>query len=172
LFEKRFDPEADAADAGDVEREILESLDAVVSLDEDRILRGFLALVMATVRTNAYRPGRESLSLKFASSEVPDMPEPRPLYEIFVSARHVEGIHLRGGPVARGGIRWSDRREDYRSEVLGLMKAQMPKNAVIRPTGARRIRPHNVGRTTCDAVVAAHQTFIRGPSMSPTTSSR
>ena len=106
------------------------------SLDEDRILRGFAALIDATVRTNAAL-GRPYLSFKLRSADVPQMPEPAPLFEIFVYHPLVEGIHLRGGRVARGGIRWSDRREDYRSEVLGLMKAQMVKNAVIVPVGAK-----------------------------------
>ena len=110
--------------------------DAVASLDEDRILRGFLGLIDATVRTNVYaRTG--VLAFKLLSRLVPAVPEPKPLYEIFVFAPEVAGIHLRGGPVARGGIRWSIRREDYRTEVLGLMKAQMTKNVVIVPTGAK-----------------------------------
>ena len=93
--------------------------------------------MLATKRTNAYLPGTDSLSFKFLSSEVPAMPEPAPLFEIFVYCPDVEAIHLRGGKVARGGIRWSDRKEDYRTEVLGLMKAQMTKNAVIVPTGSK-----------------------------------
>ena len=107
------------------------------SLDEDRILRAMLGLIQATVRTNAYRPDRGSLAFKFRSADVPGMPLPAPLFEIFVYHPDVEGIHLRGGRVARGGIRWSTRREDYRTEVLGLMKAQMTKNAVIVPTGSK-----------------------------------
>ena len=113
------------------------SLDRVSSLDEDRILRGFLGSIDATVRTNFFRTIRNSISFKLRSAEVPNMPLPHPLYEIFVYAPGVEGIHLRGGMVARGGIRWSTRREDYRTEVLGLMKAQMTKNAVIVPTGSK-----------------------------------
>ena len=96
-----------------------------------------LGLVEATLRTNAYRPGRRYLSFKFESARVPDMPKPAPLFEIFVYSTDMEGIHLRGGKVARGGIRWSDRKEDYRREVLGLMKAQMVKNAVIVPVGSK-----------------------------------
>ena len=138
LFEKRFDPSLEKPQGWDgTEGEILQRLDEVRSLEEDRILRGFLEMILATVRTNAYKPGRGSLSLKLWSPAVPDMPEPKPLFEIFVLGQNVEGIHLRGGKVARGGIRWSDRREDYRSEVLGLMKAQMTKNALIVPTGAK-----------------------------------
>ena len=84
------------------------------------------------MRTNAFQPGRDSLSLKIRSADVPDMPEPFPLFEIYVYAPTVEGIHLRGGLVARGGIRWSSRLEDYRTEVRGLMKAQRTKNAIIQ----------------------------------------
>lgn len=135
LFRARFQP-------GDVDPEpireaILARLDAIPSLDQDRILRSFYRLIEATLRTNAFRDGRQVLSFKLNSSQVPDMPMPTPYVEVFVYGPTVEGIHLRGGPVARGGIRWSDRREDYRTEVLGLMKAQMTKNAVIVPTGAK-----------------------------------
>ncbi|MGD2103296.1 MAG: NAD-glutamate dehydrogenase, partial [Acidimicrobiia bacterium] len=137
MFERRFDPVSRGRDWEEIDSEILELLDDVASLEEDRILRGIYEMILATVRTNAYTPGRDSLSLKLWSQAVPDMPEPKPLFEIFVFAPHVEGIHLRGGRVARGGIRWSDRREDYRAEVLGLMKAQMTKNALIVPTGAK-----------------------------------
>ena len=136
LFELRFDqsrerdPDAEAA----LREEILEDLDAVASLDHDRILRNQLGLIEATVRTNAYRSGRRALSFKVRSAEVPAMPQPPPLFEIFVYSPDVEGIHLRGGRIARGGIRWSDRM-DYRTEVFGLMRAQMTKNAVIVPDG-------------------------------------
>jgi glutamate dehydrogenase len=138
LFELRFDqsrerdPDAEAA----LREEILEDLDAVASLDHDRILRNQLGLMEATVRTNAYRSGRRALSFKVRSAEVPAMPQPPPLFEIFVYSPDVEGIHLRGGKIARGGIRWSDRM-DYRTEVFGLMRAQMTKNAVIVPDGAK-----------------------------------
>ncbi|MDO9408914.1 NAD-glutamate dehydrogenase domain-containing protein [Patulibacter sp.] len=117
-------------------REILEALDGVTSLDHDRILRNQLAAIEATYRTNAYRPGRGALALKLKSSEVPAIPQPTPLWETYVHGLTVEGIHLRGGMIARGGLRWSDRM-DYRTEVLGLMRAQMVKNAVIVPTGAK-----------------------------------
>jgi glutamate dehydrogenase len=137
LFERRFDPGQRGADWGDIESELLALLDEVSSLEADQILRGFFEMIMATVRTNAYKPGRKSLSLKLWSAAIPGMPDPKPLYEIFVMAPEVEGIHLRGGRIARGGIRWSDRREDYRAEVLGLMKAQMTKNALIVATGAK-----------------------------------
>jgi glutamate dehydrogenase len=139
LFELRFDPSADpdpeAAEA--LRREIRADLDAVRSLEQDRILRNGLGVIDATVRTNLYVPGRRAIAFKFRSADVPEMPRPTPLYEIFVYSTEMEAIHLRGGKVARGGIRWSDRRQDYRTEVLGLMKAQMVKNAVIVPTGAK-----------------------------------
>jgi glutamate dehydrogenase len=141
LFHARFgrlDAPAPAEEVDALRDAIGARIDAVPSLDEDRILRGFLQLVLATTRTNAYRPERgRRLSLKLRSADVPSMPDPKPLYEIFVCDPEMEGVHLRGGPVARGGIRWSDRREDYRTEVLGLMKAQMVKNAVIVPVGSK-----------------------------------
>ncbi len=166
LFEERFDPRRDGSGEEALRKEILEALDAVRSLDEDRILRGFLDLIGATLRTNTFRPGRTSLSFKFRSADVPDMPDPKPLFEIFVYAPDVEGIHLRAGMVARGGIRWSDRREDYRSEVLGLMKAQVTKNAIIVPTGAKggfvvRRAPGD-GEKIGDLAKAAYISFIRG----------
>ena len=166
LFEARFGIDRDAPDAGLVVEEILEHLDQVESLDEDRILRGFLGLVLATERTNILVPGRQSLSLKFSSALVPDIPEPTPLFEIFVYAPSIEGVHLRGGMVARGGLRWSDRREDYRTEVLGLMKAQMTKNAVIVPTGAKGgfviKESADPSRPTYDEVKVGYEIFIRG----------
>ena len=118
------------------------AIDGVPSLDEDRILRTFLAVVRATIcaRTTS---GCESdappeyLSLKLEPASVAVLPEPRPRFEIFVYSPRFEGVHLRGGKVARGGIRWSDRPEDFRTEVLGLMKAQMVKNALIVPVGAK-----------------------------------
>jgi glutamate dehydrogenase len=137
LFESRFDPEADPAAEEQIRKDILDSLDRVASLDEDRILRGLVGVIDATVRTNVYQADRTSVALKLRSAAVPNMPKPYPLYEIFVYTPEVEGVHLRGGMVARGGIRWSTRREDYRTEVLGLMKAQMTKNAVIVPTGSK-----------------------------------
>src|SRR6202012_276727 len=116
-------------------------LETVSSLDEDRILRSFMALIRATLRTSFFQQWdgahRGYISYKFDSRRVPDLPKPVPYREIFVSAPRVEGIHLRFGAVARGGLRWSDRREDFRTEVLGLVKAQMVKNAVIVPTGAK-----------------------------------
>ncbi|HEU4846892.1 MAG TPA: NAD-glutamate dehydrogenase domain-containing protein, partial [Rubrobacteraceae bacterium] len=145
LYEARFDPSRQARAEAENERlrgEIEAALDEVVSLDEDRILRNFLNVTLATVRTNYYQrtPGGEPkpyLSFKFDPSEILVLPLPRPRFEIFVYSPRMEGVHLRGGRVARGGIRWSDRREDFRTEVLGLMKAQMVKNAVIVPVGAK-----------------------------------
>ena len=120
-------------------REDLEtSLGKIRSIDDDRILRRLRALVEAIVRTNAFAPAAaEALAFKINSSLVPGLPRPVPWREIWVYSPRVEGIHLRGGPVARGGIRWSDRRDDFRTEILGLMKAQVVKNAVIVPTGAK-----------------------------------
>ena len=116
-------------------------LDQVASLDEDRILRAYLALIGATLRTSYFQtPGgkpREYIAFKFDPAKVPDLPKPRPYREIFVYAPRIEGVHLRFGPVARGGLRWSDRREDFRTEVLGLVKAQMVKNTVIVPVGSK-----------------------------------
>ncbi|HEX8937868.1 MAG TPA: NAD-glutamate dehydrogenase domain-containing protein [Sphingomicrobium sp.] len=114
------------------------SLAKVRSIDDDRILRRWRALVDAIVRTNAFSPAaEEALAFKINSSLVPALPRPVPWREVWVYSPRVEGIHLRGGPVARGGIRWSDRRDDFRTEILGLMKAQLVKNAVIVPTGAK-----------------------------------
>ncbi len=166
-FELRHDPSLDhneEAEAGARAR-ILEQLDAVPSLDQDRILRSYLHLIDAIVRTNAFRPGRGFLSFKIRSAAVPDMPKPLPLYEIFVHSTEMEGIHLRAGKVARGGIRWSDRMEDYRTEVLGLMKTQTTKNAVIVPTGSkggfvvRRSVPSDEIR---DEVRRQYVTLVRG----------
>ena len=113
-------------------------LEAVSSIDEDRILRRFLGVVKATLRTNAFATAAaEALAFKLDSARVPGLPAPLPWREIFVYSPRVEGIHLRAGPVARGGLRWSDRRDDFRTEILGLMKAQRVKNAVIVPTGAK-----------------------------------
>jgi glutamate dehydrogenase len=153
LFEARLDPKLGPNDAPDrrqlVDRLVASigaDLDAVPSLDEDRILRSFLTLIVATTRTNVFRPAadhdpasgpRPVLSFKLDPAHVPDLPLPRPMFELWVYSPRLEGVHLRGGPVARGGLRWSDRREDFRTEVLGLMKAQMVKNAVIIPVGAK-----------------------------------
>jgi glutamate dehydrogenase len=138
LFETRFSPERGAGRAGRQE-ELVESLrraiGAVDSLDADRVLSALLAAVVATERTTYYAGG--PLALKLDPAGVPDLPEPRPWREVWVSTPRVMGIHLRFGAVARGGLRWSDRREDLRTEILGLVKAQMVKNTVIVPTGAK-----------------------------------
>jgi len=165
LFEARFDPQMSDVDPEPLRAELLSSLDEVPTLEADRILRGFMKLIEATVRTNVYRR-RPWLSFKFQSGDVPEMPKPTPLTEIFVYGPDVEAIHLRGGMVARGGLRWSERQEDYRTEVLGLMKAQMTKNAVIVPTGAkggfvpRHLPADSAGVRA--AVRSAYVTFIRG----------
>jgi glutamate dehydrogenase len=148
LFQTRFDPHLGgspqdrAARQAEIGAAIETALQAVASLDEDRILRHFVNAVTAAIRTNFYQLGRDGLvkeliAIKFASGKVDDMPLPRPLYEIFVYSPRVEGDHLRFGKVARGGIRWSDRPQDFRTEVLGLVKAQNVKNAVIVPVGAK-----------------------------------
>ena len=121
---------------------VLAALEAVSSLDEDRILRTFFELIDGTLRTNYHQRApdgghRPCLALKLDPSCVNEMPEPKPRFEIFVHSPRLEGVHLRGGPIARGGIRWSDRREDFRTEVLGLLKTQMVKNAVIVPVGSK-----------------------------------
>ena len=144
LFDARFTPGLDGAAHAEAaaRSEVVAALEEVPSLDDDRTLRSLLALIDATVRTNAFRPGesgltRDVLAFKFDTSKVPDLPLPRPMFEIWVCSPRVEGVHLRNGRIARGGIRWSDRREDFRTEILGLVKAQIVKNAVIVPTGAK-----------------------------------
>ncbi len=136
LFHARFDPAGGRQPEDEVRQRVVEALDAVPSLDDDRICRAFLTLIDATVRTNFYRD-RPAIAFKLDPSAIPELPAPRPKHEIWVCGPRVEGVHLRGGAIARGGLRWSDRREDFRTEVLGLMKAQMVKNAVIVPTGAK-----------------------------------
>ncbi|CAM5228756.1 NAD-glutamate dehydrogenase [Streptomyces canarius] len=145
LFEARMSPERQQAGV-EITDALLEELDAaleqVASLDEDRILRSFLTVIKATLRTNFFQDasgGRphDYVSMKFDPQAIPDLPAPRPAYEIWVYSPRVEGVHLRFGKVARGGLRWSDRREDFRTEILGLVKAQMVKNTVIVPVGAK-----------------------------------
>ena len=129
---------ARAEAAAAAERDIRDGLAEVAAIDEDRILRLIHGVVAATLRTNAFSPAaREALAFKLDSGKVPNLPQPLPWREIWVYSPRVEGIHLRGGPIARGGLRWSDRRDDFRTEILGLMKAQLVKNAVIVPTGAK-----------------------------------
>ncbi len=141
LFDAMHDPAFDGRreeavrDAG---RRIDRGLGQVAAIDEDRILRLYRSVIAATLRTNAFAPaGAEALAFKLESAKIPGLPAPVPWREIWVYSPRVEGIHLRGGPVARGGLRWSDRRDDFRTEILGLMKAQLVKNAVIVPTGAK-----------------------------------
>ncbi len=137
LFRTRHDPEGQGS-AEEAARHLHGLLDAVQSIDDDRILRLFQGLVDAILRTNAFAPGSPAaLAFKLESARVPGLPKPLPWREIWVYSPRVEGIHLRGGPIARGGLRWSDRRDDFRTEVLGLVKAQMVKNSVIVPTGAK-----------------------------------
>ena len=162
LFETRFDPsltsrdETTALDEKRRSEAIIEALDDVASLDQDRILRSYVTHILATSRTNHYRD-RSYLALKLDPQQLPDLPLPRPAYEIFVYSPDVEGVHLRFDAVARGGLRWSDRRDDFRTEVLGLAKAQQVKNTVIVPGGAKGgFVPKGV------AGPDAYVTFLRG----------
>jgi len=161
LFQVLFKPgkksrAARQDEADKIVRDIKQHLGRIPSLDQDRIFRMYLAAIQATVRTNFYKDDFQptalpravgegetpmpALALKIKTSLIPDAPKPRPFMEIFVSSPRIEGVHLRGGPVARGGLRWSDRREDFRTEVLGLMKAQQVKNAVIVPVGTQTLK--------------------------------
>ena len=176
LFHSRFNPALEEDRAGMVAlgvSTIEAALDAVANADEDRILRRFLNVILATVRTNYYQTdaaGKKKayLSFKLDSAKVPELPAPRPLFEIFVYSPRVEGIHLRGGKVSRGGLRWSDRPEDFRTEVLGLMKAQMVKNAVIVPVGSKggfvlkAAPPASDREAYLKEGIACYQTFLRG----------
>ena len=141
LFTARHDPEfGNARDEAIAEARaaIKRGLSKVKAINDDRLLRLYNSLIDAILRTNAFAPAaHEALAFKIDSAKVPNLPKPVPYREIFVYSRRVEGIHLRSGPVARGGLRWSDRRDDFRTEILGLMKAQRVKNAVIVPTGAK-----------------------------------
>jgi glutamate dehydrogenase len=173
LFRARFDPAGEDREqaAERTAKEIEAAIEAVESLDEDRILRGFFSVVGAMLRTNFFQPGVEGapkpyVAFKLDPSRVPLVPQPRPRFEIFVHSPRVEGVHLRGGSVARGGLRWSDRREDFRTEILGLMKAQVVKNALIVPVGAKGgfvvKRPPADRDALRDEVVACYRTFISG----------
>ncbi len=184
LFRVKFDPAlavdvaARGEQAAEVFSRITEALQAVESLDEDRVLRRLARLVEALVRTNAYQldaagAPKPYISFKIASERLEDLPAPRPYREIFVWAPHVEGVHLRFGPVARGGLRWSDRRDDFRTEVLGLVKAQQVKNAVIVPVGSKGGfypkalsrsggRPGGSAETVRTEGVRAYRTFLCG----------
>ncbi len=185
LFEARFDPDQDLHSPADredrtkgIEERIGRALDDVASLDHDRILRSYLTIIKATLRTNYFQPAdggvkgeigiHSYMSFKLEPSAIPDLPAPRPKYEIFVYSPRVEGVHLRFGSVARGGLRWSDRRDDFRTEVLGLVKAQMVKNTVIVPVGAKggfycKQLPDSSNRDAWLAEgVACYKTFISG----------
>lgn len=148
-------------------KEIEAALMEVSNVSEDKIIRRFMDTIMATWRTNFFQD-KDYISLKLDSSIVPELPKPRPYAEIFVYSHAVEGIHLRGGKVARGGLRWSDRREDFRTEILGLMKAQMVKNAVIVPVGSKggfvvKNPPKDSSREAqLEAGIACYKTFLRG----------
>ncbi|GED21748.1 NAD-glutamate dehydrogenase [Halomonas halmophila] len=174
LFELRFDPfeRPDEGDTEDCEARIQALLDEVPSLNDDQLLRRYMELIKATLRTNYYQRDsaggfKDYLSFKLEPSRVSGMPKPRPAYEIFVGSPRVEGVHLRGGKVSRGGLRWSDRQEDFRTEVLGLVKAQQVKNAVIVPMGAKggfvcKRMPEGADReTTQQEGIACYQIFIR-----------
>lgn len=175
LFEARMSPERQGAGFELVDallEEVDAALDEVASLDEDRILRSFLTVIKATLRTNFFQEtsgGRphDYVSMKFDPQAMPDLPAPRPAFEIWVYSPRVEGVHLRFGKVARGGLRWSDRREDFRTEILGLVKAQMVKNTVIVPVGAKggfvakQLPDPSVDRDAWMAEgIAAYKTFI------------
>ncbi|MBB3191547.1 NAD-glutamate dehydrogenase [Halomonas cerina] len=174
LFELRFDP-AESSDPDAVEAcqsRIQSLLDEVASLNDDQLLRRYVELILATLRTNYYQcdeQGRHKdyIAIKMQPSKVTGMPKPRPVYEIFVCSPRLEGVHLRGGKVARGGLRWSDRHEDFRTEVLGLVKAQQVKNAVIVPVGAKggfvcKRLPETGNRDDLQQEgIACYRTFIR-----------
>ncbi|MES2783999.1 MAG: NAD-glutamate dehydrogenase [Pseudomonadota bacterium] len=179
LFRLRFDPRhADVQGAQAQVNGMEKALEKVSNINEDRVLRQLLALVQATLRTNHWRTGvghsgdpgprRHFLSFKFDSSQIPGLPAPRPLYEIFVYSPRFEGIHLRGGRVARGGLRWSDRPDDFRTEVLGLVKAQMVKNTVIVPVGSKggfvlKKAPPSTDRDAfMKEGIACYQDYLRG----------
>ncbi len=178
FFEIRFNPDryqsATKSGAGQqkLEIEFTSALEGVENLSEDRVLRLYLELMQATQRTNYYQldggQPKAYISLKFDPSQIPDMPLPMPMFEIFVYSPRVEGVHLRGGRVARGGLRWSDRFEDYRTEILGLVKAQQVKNSVIVPVGAKggfvaKRLPDPADRDAFHKEgVEAYKCFIRG----------
>jgi glutamate dehydrogenase len=179
LFATKFDPASGASvetrrdQADKVMVQIVEALQAVESLDEDRVLRRIALLVQAMQRTNFYQPAangepKSYISFKVASGELADLPAPKPYREIFVWGVNVEGVHLRFGPVARGGLRWSDRRDDFRTEVLGLVKAQQVKNAVIVPVGSKggfypKQLPKGGSRAEVQAEgIGAYKTFLCG----------
>ena len=175
LFAARFDPDLRGDREADIEAvraRLGEALEAVASLDADRGLRAYLGVVEATLRTNYYQPDangqpKSRVAIRLDPGRMPELPEPRPVFEAFVYAPEVEGVHLRGGLVARGGLRWSDRPADFRTEVLGLMKAQMVKNAIIVPVGAKggfvvKQRGFADREAFAAAGKACYQIFVRG----------
>ncbi len=175
FFNQRFDPELNPQikHSCDVSVPVEEAIERVSSLDEDRILRRYLNLIHAAVRTNYFADAEDEqgipfIAIKFDSSLINEIPSPVPYFEIFVYSPRLEGIHLRGGAVARGGLRWSDRREDFRTEILGLMKAQMTKNALIVPTGAKggfvvkRLHEMADKEQAAQEGVNCYRIFIRG----------
>ena len=176
LFEVQLDPDykEDRLAGGKACVDKIEAaLDAVSNLDEDRILRRFLNVIQYTLRTNFYQPGADGqpkpyLSLKLSSRDIVEIPQPAPLREIFVYSARFEAVHLRFGLVARGGLRWSDRREDFRTEVLGLVKAQQVKNAVIVPVGSKggfvlkKAPPSSDRKAFLEEGIACYQLFISG----------
>ncbi|AIA75452.1 NAD-glutamate dehydrogenase [Halomonas sp. XH26] len=172
LFRLRFDPKHQPSSLDDCIARLNENLESVASLNDDQLLRRFMELIQATLRTNYYQKAddgrfKDYISYKLEPSKVTGMPKPRPAFEIFVCSPRVEGVHLRGGKVARGGLRWSDRHEDFRTEVLGLVKAQQVKNAVIVPVGAKggfvcKRMPENADRETQQKEgIACYKIFIR-----------
>ncbi|MEM1111179.1 MAG: NAD-glutamate dehydrogenase [Pseudomonadota bacterium] len=179
MFLTRFSPVFDSDEdwraqrESEVEQRVLDKLDSVQNLGEDRIIRQYLVLIKATLRSNFFQQDADGqlkpyFSLKLKPGDIPDIPQPAPLYEVYVYSPRIEGVHLRGGKVARGGLRWSDRQEDFRTEVLGLVKAQQVKNAVIVPVGAkggfvaRRLRPDMTRDEVQEEGIACYQIFIRG----------
>lgn len=173
LFVARLSPDGDEARAAAIGNELTAALAQVANLDDDRILSGFRAAIEATMRTNAWQNGADGkphdyLSFKISSKLVPFLPKPLPLYEIFVYSQRMEGIHLRGSSVSRGGLRWSDRMEDYRTEGLALMKAQMVKNVVGVPLGAKgcfvgkRLPPASERDAWLAEGIACYSIYIRG----------
>jgi glutamate dehydrogenase len=172
FFALRFDPARnDPGHADTHSQKILRDIDAVTVLDEDRVLRALFHLLSATLRTNVFQRSSDGaaksyFSFKLDPEAIPELPHPRPKFEIFVYSTRMEGVHLRGGNVARGGLRWSDRREDFRSEVLSLMKAQMVKNAVIVPVGAKGgfvvKAPPTEREAWLKEGIHCYETFLRG----------
>jgi len=177
LFIVRFDPNTTKTDSAKAKAQaklladIEESLDKVANLDDDRIIRRFVEMISATIRTNYFQVDKDNndkpyISFKIVPDNISEMPQPVPKFEIFVYSPQIEGVHLRGGKVARGGLRWSDRREDFRTEVLGLVKAQQVKNTVIVPVGAKggfvcKQLPSGSRQEIFEAGKECYRTFIR-----------